>query len=287
MIEKEVQFRKKRELGEIISSSFDFIKQEYKPVASLIVTYVLPFLVLYAIAQVYVQVKVVGSFDFSDPDLFADPDVMMANFVPFYKNIFLFSLFGIFVQSLLLGTYYSYIEIYVKKGKGNFDISEIKPYLFSNSLLALGAGFAIFIISMIGLSLCFLPGIYFANSLSVTAMIVIFERKGLGSALSRSWRLVNHQWWNTLLLNIVGIALVWAIGFIISIPTLLIGTPDLPLNGNGTGLDYYLDFHWILVGISSIASSLLMIVPFTFLAMQYFNLDERTRPESSDIQNIS
>ena len=61
-----------------------------------------------------VQIKISGKIDFSDSEK------ILANIGPLYKNIFLFSLFGLFVQSLLIGTYYSYIEIYIKKGKGNF-----------------------------------------------------------------------------------------------------------------------------------------------------------------------
>ena len=52
-------------------------------------------------------------------------------------------------------------------------------------------------ISFLGLMLCFLPGIYFANTFSVAAIAVVVEKKGIGQALSRSWKLVNFQWLNT------------------------------------------------------------------------------------------
>ncbi len=274
MIEKEIQFRKKRELGDILSDSFDFIKQEYKPVSTLIFTYVLPFLILYGIVQVYIQMKVIGNIDLSDPE------AMMANIGPIYLNMFLFSLFGIFVQSLLIGTYYSYIEIYVKKGKGNFDLSEIKPLLFSNSLLALGASFVVFIITMIGIIMCIIPGIYFANTFSIVVMIIIFEKKGLSNAMSRSWNLVNFQWWNTLLINIIGILIIMAVSFVLSIPAMLAGVTTTIIGIKETGTINYPDWYWVLTGISTVISSLLWIIPFTFLAMQYFNLDERTKPEN-------
>lgn len=275
MIEKEIQFRKKRELGDILSDSFEFIKQEYKPVSKLILTYVLPFLILYGIVQVFIQMKVIGNIDLSDPE------ALLANIGPIYKNIFLFSLFGIFVQSLLIGTYYSYIEVYIKKGKGNFDISEIKPHLFSNSLLALSAGFAVFILTMIGIVLCIVPGIYFANTFSIAAMVLLFERKGLGNAMSRSWKLVNFQWWNTLLLNIIGIIIIWAAGYVLSLPAMLAGITTTITAVKEMGTIDYPNWYWVLFGISTIISSLLWIIPFTFLAMQYFNLDERTKSENT------
>ena len=274
MIEKEIQFRKKRELGDILSDSFEFIKQEYKPISSLILTYVLPFLILYGIVQVYFQMKVMATIDFTDPE------TIMANIGPFYTNLFLFSLFGVFVQSLLIGTFYSYIEIYVKKGKGNFDLSDIKPLLFSNSLLALIASVVVFIISMAGAVMCIVPGIYFANTFSIVVMIIIFEKKGLGNAMSRSWSLVNTQWWNTLLLAIIGIVLIWAVSFLLTIPAMLAGVTTTVIGIKETGTFDFPAWYLVLTGISSVISSLLWILPSTFFAMQYFNLDERTKPEN-------
>ncbi len=274
MIEKEIQFRKKRELGDIASDSFEFLKQEYKPISKLIMTYVLPFLILYGIVQVFIQMKVIGNIDLTDPE------ALLANIGPVYKNIFLFSLFGIFVQSLLIGTYYSYIEIYIKKGKGNFDLSEIKPQLFSNSLIALGAGFVVFIITMIGVVMCIVPGIYFANTFSIVVMIALFERKGLGNAMSRSWNLVNSQWWNTLLINIIGIVIIWAAGFVLTLPAMLAGITTTIVAIKDTGTIDYPNWYWVMTGVSTIISSLLWIIPATFIAMQYFNLDECSKSEN-------
>jgi len=272
MTEKEIQFRKRRELGDVLSDSFSFLKQEYKPISSLIITYVLPFLILYGIVNVYVQMKVFVNFDFTDQE------ELMKNIGPFYANVFLVSLFGVFVQSLLVGTYYSYIEIYVKKGKGNFDLSEIKPLLFSNSLLALGAGIVVYLLVIAGTILCFVPGFYFANTFSLTSIIIIFERKGLGNALSRSRFLVHKQWWNTLLINIIGILIIIAVGFVFSIPGIITGFTTTLTNLNDGGAVEYPNWYWVYTAISTAVSSLLWIVPFTFWAMQYFNLDEQTKP---------
>ena len=274
MIEKEIQFRKKRELGDILTDTFEFIKQEYKPVAQLIITYVLPFLILQGVVQVYFQQKMFGLIDFSDPE------TLLANLGPFYSNLLLISLFSLFVQSLLIGTYYSYIEIYVKKGKGNFDLSEIKPLLFSNSLLALSASFVVFIITMLGLMLCFVPGIYFANTFSIVVIIIVFEKKGLSNAMSRSWKLVHTQWWNTLLLGIIGIIIIWVTSYIFTLPGTLTGITKTIKGIQEAGTIEYATWYWVLTGISTVVSSLLWIIPFTFFAMQYFNLDERSKPNN-------
>ncbi len=134
MTENPIQFIKKREFGEIIVDSFLFLKQEHKTILKLIVLYVLPFVVLHAIVAVYFQKNILFKMDFSDPE------TLMSNLRPVYLNLLLFSLFGIFVQAMLIGTYYSYIETYIKKGPGNFDFNEVTEQLFANGLLALKAG---------------------------------------------------------------------------------------------------------------------------------------------------
>jgi len=270
MTEKEIQFRKKREIGDIFSDSFQFLKQEYKPVSKLVLIYVLPFMLLYGVVQVYLQRNIISKIDFTDTE------ALLANIGPVYLNVFLFALFGLFVQSLLIATYYSYIEVYVKQGKGNFELSEITPQLFSNGLLAIGASLVIFIVVMFGLVLCIIPGIYFANTFSIVIIILIFEKKGLGNALIRSTLLVKSDWWNTFLINIVGIVIIWTAGFLMSIPSILTGLSAGVFNQGQIPAEYP-DWYWVLIGASTVVSSILWIIPYTFLAFQCFNLDERTK----------
>jgi len=270
MTEKEIQFRKKREIGDIFSDTFAFIRQEYKPISKLIAVYVLPFMVLYGFVQIYLQKNLISKIDFTDPE------ALLAVIGPVYLNVFLFSLFGLFVQSLLIATYYTYIDAYVKKGKGNFDLAEITPELFSNGLLAIGASLVIFMVVIFGLILCIILGIYFANTLSIVFIILFFERKGLGNALMHSALLVKSDWWNTFLINVIGVILIWTVSFIMSIPTMITGFSAGLFNQSQTPVEYP-DWYWVSIGISTVISSLLWIVPYTFLAFQYFNLEERAK----------
>ena len=270
MTEKEIEFRKKREIGDIFTDSFEFIRQEFKPISKLVAIYVLPFMLLYGMVQVYLQKNVISKIDLTDTE------TLLENIGPLYLNVFLFLLFGIFVQALLIATYYSYIEVYVKKGKGNFDLAEITPLLFSNGLLAIGASLVTSIIVMFGIILCIIPGIYFANTLSIAFIILIFEKKGLGNALIRSALLVKLQWWNTFLINIVGLIIIWTVSFIMSIPTMIAGLSVSIFSPSQTPTEFP-DWYWVLIGISTVVSSILYIITYTFLAFQYFNLDEHAK----------
>ena len=278
MEQKNIQFQKEREVGVIISDSFAFLKQEIKPISRLVLLYVLPFMVLYAIAQIYMQINILGKIDLTDQE------ALMQNIGPALPSLFMFSLFGLFIQSLIIGTFYSYIEAYVKTGKGNFELIDISSKFFSNSLLALGASFIFAIISIFGLIMCFLPGFYFANTFSLLFIIAIYEKKGLNDALSRSWKLVNSQWWNTLVLNLAGIVLIWLVGIIVSSPLLLSDFTN-NLSMSSVEIQDYPTWYWVVTGLSSIISMTFYIIPFTFQAFQYFNLKEREDPTLSVDQN--
>lgn len=271
MEQKKIQFQQKREIGVIISDSFDFLKQEIKPISRLVLIYVLPFVILYAVGQVYLQRNVLSGIDLGNQEK------LMENIGPFYKNLFVFLFFGLFIQSLLVGTYYSYIEAYIKLGKGNFEFTDISSKFFANSLLAMGANLVFAIVMFFGIIMCVIPGIYFANTFSLLVFIFIYEKKNLSDALSRSWKLVNTQWWNTLVLNLLGIAIVWLAGMFMSIPGMLLGSDNM-FSGVQTEPIEYPTWFWLLTGISTTISTILLIIPFTFQAFQYFNLEERENP---------
>lgn len=272
MNNKEIQFNKRRDLSLVMSDSFDFLKQEAKPIAKVIAVYVLPFILLYAGAQIYFQRNVLSNFDLSNPDN------IMENIGPFYLNLFIFMLFGLFIQSLLIGTFYSYIEAYIKLGRGNFSLSDISTKFFTNSLLALAANLLFAIIVFFGMIFCLIPGIYFANTLSLVVFIFIFERKGISDAMSRSWKLVNLQWWNTFGINILGLLIVYAIGMVISLPSIILGVGTSMFSVNEVNPLEFPDWYWVLTGLSSVITTALLIIPFTFIVFQYFNLKEIDSP---------
>ncbi|QIA07736.1 hypothetical protein [Draconibacterium halophilum] len=278
MEQKEIRFRKQRDLGVIISDSFDFLKQESQALLRMIGIYVLPFIVLYAGAQVYFQRNVLSQFDLSNPES------LMADIGPFYLNLFMFMFFGLFVQSLLVGTYYSYLEAYIKHGKGNFKLADISPNFFSNSFLALGANLIFVIIVFFGAMMFIVPGLYFANTLSLIVFILIFEKKGIGDAMSRSWKLVNSSWWNTLLLNLIALIIVYVVGLVLSIPSMIMGISSTIFSSEMTNPTDYPNWFWVLNGISSVVTTTLLIIPFTFQAFQYFNLSERNDPTTTPTQ---
>lgn len=268
----EIQFRKKREAGDIFGDSFLFLKQEIKPLSKLFALYVLPFVLIYAVLQVYMQKEIMSRIDVSDPEM------IMANLKPIYLNLLTASLFGLFVNALLAGTLYTYIDFYIKKGKGNFEIHEITGVLFSNSLMTLSAIFLLFAITAFGITIFIIPGIYFANTLSLSLFIVIFEKKGMGNAFLRSWYLVNKQWWNTFLINFSGLLIIWITGLFFLIPAMIADFAASLTGAQQGGAVEYSQWYWLAKGVSVTVSTVFSVIIYTFIAFQYFNIDEITKP---------
>lgn len=264
----EIQFNKRRDTGTIITDTFSFLRQELKSLSGLILIYVFPFIILYSYGQVAVMMKLSIAVDLSDPEQ------LIQNFWPVYLNLLLISLFGIFVQSLYIGAYYTYIETYIKKGKGNFRLTDFSHYLFSNTLSILGTSLIILIIVILGLFLFIVPGIYFANSLSLAIFVVLIEKKGIGNALLKSIQLVKIRWWDTFFLNLTGIVLVLAVGIIFSIPAYLAGFSPSVFSVKGDTQTEFPQWYWILTGINAVISSLFHIILYTFYIFQYYNLSK-------------
>jgi hypothetical protein len=269
-------FMQKREPGDIINATLVFLRSEYKPLLKLTAIYVLPFMVLFAATQVFLQIKLTEAAEVITE---LEPERLVQELGGLYGNFLIIIFFNVFVQSLFVALVYSYVQLYLEKGKGNFSEAEVSNLLFPNSLKAITAGFAVTIISLIGLIFCILPGIVIANSLSLAVFISIYENKGLGDSLTRSWALIKNQWWITLSLNIIGILVVWLISITVTLPAVFYDY----FGGTGTTVSDEVaqipQWRWWLSGLSVLVSAVAAIIPFMFLVFQYFNLTEREKEE--------
>ena len=206
-----------------------------------------------------------------------EPSEMLGQLAGIYKKYFLLLVFNIFVQSLFMAVIYSYIHAYLDRGKGNFTSSEITSAFFTNAYISLGTSLVVGFISIIGFILCIVPGILFLNSLSLAVFIAIYERKGIGYSLARSWNLVKLQWWGTLLLNLIGILISQGVAMVLSAPASL-GHESKVIFEQGESLRQAAsDWRvWVFL-FSSVVGSLLSMISLVFLAFQYFNLKEREK----------
>jgi hypothetical protein len=272
-----IDFSRKRETVEIIADSFVFLRTESRQLLKITAVYILPFLIIYTAAQLYMQSKYAGFLELA---LKKEPDQLVREAGPFYLNLLITLGFNVFVQSLFCAVIFTYVQAYIFKGRNNFSLQDITPVFFTNTLFTLATGFTVTIASLSGLFLCIIPGIILANSLSLAVFIAVYERKGVMNALIRSWYLVRGHWWGTLGLNMLGILIIWITGNILSLPVALAGGENIFSSPPGGIKEMASDWRWWMAGGSILFSTVASVVSYLFWALQYFNLSVREKEAS-------
>ncbi len=270
-MEKEyINFKEERDFGQVLNATFQFIGQEFKPLGQVILIYVLPFIIL---ASVVTGVFINNTFNWArliqDPESFAE----VGNIIGGAGGVWILSMLSYLF--LLLGVY-SYISLYVEKGRGNFQKEDVWKKMTQNILPVVGTGIVVGLLVVIGFAFCIVPGIYFAVSLSMIFIIIIYEKQSFGDAFSRSFQLTKLQWWWTLLLLIVVTIITSVLSGIVSFPVGInaiiqglhaVQEGDMPT-------DFFGPFGTAYLVIANIISYLLYIIIYVAISFQYFNLVE-------------
>lgn len=272
-MEKTFEFRQIRDLGAVISHSFDFIKLEYKRLGKALLVYVLPFLVVTGIIQVLVQRSFYGNY-MQTLEGGTDP---LASFKS--GTIFITYLLQAINYTILSSVVLLFLFLHQKKD-ADFKIEEIWPSLFKVGLKLFFAMIVIAIICTMATAFFIIPGIYLGIVFSLVGPVIVFEETGLGTAINRSFQLIKDNWWKTFGILIIGIFIYYIFTVVISLPLIIFGafktfsaiseqtTPDLFNTG-------YLISNTIISIIQTLGYSLLII----FISIQYFSLLElKERP---------
>lgn len=262
-----IQFKQKRELGEIINATFKFIRENYKPLFKYLVSLVGPsFILLIAALSYYtytVPASILQSMDFSSGD--------------FIIGFALLALTLLIYYSYLYATIYHYIKSYMKH-EGETDETEIRTgvkndfgkllILFFVSAIIMFAGFVLFII----------PGIYLFVPLSLVSAIMIFKQTNLTDTISYAFTLIKDNWWMTFITLIVTGLLVYIIGLVFQIPLIIYTLVKMmTMVQEGSAADMALDSDWVLIVLQVLASLIQYIlysISVIVIAFIYFSLNE-------------
>jgi hypothetical protein len=269
-----VNFTQRREPGEIIQATITFLRSEYKNLFRLTAIYILPFMVLFAIAQVLLQIKISDAAKLI-PD--TEPELLFQELGRFYGNFMIIIFFNTFVLALFAALIYSYVTEYIEKGRGHVSDVAISGQLYHHSARAILAAITVTVLSLTGLMFFIIPGILIANSLSLAVFISVFEKRGTVYSISRSWALVRQQWWATLSLNIIGVLFIWLASITATLPVYLHGLFTVT---DPATEEVIPQWRWWVSGISIVISSMAAVFPMVFMAFHYFNLRAREKEQN-------
>jgi len=284
-MENGVDFKKPRDFGSVFTTTFVFLKQEFRQLGLAILYYAFPFILISAISLILFMNRF--------KPFITNPEAIPSS--GFLKEImfFYFLMLLIFLISnvLLVSTVNNYIALYIEKGRGNFSAADVSGRIGSNFWQILFTVILTGIMIAIGYLFCFFPGIYLSVSLCFVYIAIAYEKKGFGDAISRSFEISYVQWWWTLLLLIVIYLILFIVAlipysiFLVSI----IGSLPIP-EGNETFspdklIELIRKFSYF-IAVLVIISSLLSVIPMIGIALQYMSsIAIKARDNEIQIQN--
>lgn len=284
MILKDINFKQERDFGDLFNATFSFLGQEFKKLGTAVLYFVVPFLLLAAIAMTFYSVKAqeMQQTILADPkNPFAVFSVMGALFG--YVGVAI--LLSMIASTMLFGTVYGYIKLYVEKGSGGFTLADVWAQATKN-FFRLFLGLVVTgIVFVIGFILCIIPGIYIGVALSIVFCIMIFEEMSYFDSFSRSMKLINKNWWFTFGVLIVMIIMLYILQVLISLPAMLFGLKSIFTNithiktGQNPIPSLSLSFY-IVNALTNLVTQLLSVIPIVLSAFLYFSTVEKIEKPS-------
>ena len=206
-----IQFKKQHELGEILSLTFKFLRQNYKAAGKIFIKIVGPaFLLLIAAATYYAWSSIGTSF-------FSTSGIEGSDFL---LSFGLMMLAYMLYVSTMTGTIYHIILSYINN-QGEIVSSEVTAGMKADFGKLLLLTLISWILIFAGMILFIIPGIYLFVPLSLTTAILVFRREGVMESISQAFRLIKENWWMTFAtLLCIGI-IVYLISLVFQLPFII------------------------------------------------------------------
>ncbi|MBU2919922.1 hypothetical protein KO504_01085 [Winogradskyella psychrotolerans] len=273
-----IEFRKQRDFSSILSDTFGFIRNEFKPFIKTVVNIAGPAIVVFMIALAaynYVSGDILNFSSFGEPS-FNSSSVFVIITTAFFYLISAIAAYILTVASVLF-----YIKSYVDN-KGLVDPTEVKTNVHKSFWSFLGLSFLKGITLFIAALLCFLPVLYAMIPMAIVFSIYVFEpKRSTSDAYSQSFKLVNIDFWTAFGAFLILGIIYYVLGMVFSIPTViytLISTGIFsgeidPANMSSFSQDPILIFFNVLNTFFQFFLNIILIVGGAII---YFHLHEKT-----------
>lgn len=264
----QLEFKKRRDFGQVINDTFTFMRQNFKPLIKTYFTFCGLFVLASMAAMLMQQYKVANIINASDNSGISDSYGFKSLYNVEYFLSILFSLAGYASTTVAV---LSYIAIYIQKGNKTPTIDEVWSYfkyyffrVFGNSLLLL---------LMLGVSFlcCLVPGFWLFPFVAMMFPIMVIENGSLGYSFNRSFKIIKDNFWVTFGTLIVVWIIVYACMSMVVLPTSLLSMIGL-FSHKGPHMNV------TLAMITTVLQSLCQvftIIPIITITLVYFSLVEQ------------
>ncbi|WP_340198928.1 hypothetical protein [Ascidiimonas sp. W6] len=275
MTKAKIEFKKQREIGEIITDTFAFIRQEFKNYFGTIIKMVGPYLLI-AIAGIGCYLYSLGSL--------VNIQMLESNFS---ETDLIFLIIGVIF--LLVGgiaTYalsYSVTLNYIKSYENNNGVviqEEIRKGVRDSFWGIIGLGVLVFIMMSVGIMLCCFPGIYLWVPLTLSFSLLVFRNLSVTDAISDSFSLIKNEWWMTFITMFVVWLIMAIASYAFSMPAIIYSWVKMGISageGDFANGDFFIkDPVYIALNlVSYFFQYFLNLVTLITSVLIYFNLNEK------------
>lgn len=264
MYKPDLEFQKQHDFSEKINSTFTFWRQNFSKLGYALLMYSAPFFIL---AFVLLSLLI--------NHVFMNFTQTTGTGTGFMQSSLIF--YGVFTILLMLGytmvicVLYSYIKLYVERGKANFGSQDIWEVARENYFKTLLLQFIYISLVTLGVVLCIIPGIYISVVLFPVFFIAIYEDSDAFTAIKRCFSLHKGYWWQTFAVLLVIYLIIAFVSQIFIIPPYF-ATIFMTLNDFSPKTIIYIVLVFTFIYI--IGLMLVYTIPLIVIALQYFNIVE-------------
>jgi hypothetical protein len=273
-----IDFKKQRDFGLLLTDTFGFIRNEFKPFLKTILTISAPVLVLFLIAMAFYTYT---AGDLLDLDGYFSGNGFIGLVNPF---IIIISAFAYLISALLAYIFTAssalhYIKSYIENN-GDVNVAEVKQTVYNTFWGYLGLGVLKWMTLLFALVLCVFPVLYAMVPMFIVFSIFIFEaNRGATDTFGYSFYLVNQDFWLSLGTMIVLGILMYVLSFVFAIPTLIYTYAKMGVFSgefDPANMESIADPIYILLNLFSTFFQLLLnLILVVASALLYFHLNEK------------
>ncbi len=259
-----IELRRIRDFGQLISDSFTFLKENFKPLFKALFIICGFFILLGTVSSVFSYLKMSSVFTY-DINSYSSESRTISYLISAFINVFIIVLTQAFIYLVTL----CYISVYVEKKNSTPGFPEIWGYFRYYFLRVLGSSILMFLLIAAGLICCIIPGIYLSVVFYLIIPIIVIENSSFGYAFNKSFKLIKSNWWLVFGVIFIMSLIIGVAGSIASIPISI-----LTVGGRFFATKTYTLPLIIIFSILKNVLLLLYVLPAIAVSLCYLSLSE-------------
>ncbi len=279
-----IEFRKVRTVGDVINVTFQFLRENFRPLGKALLYIVGPLVLLTSAFMALFQVQFFGEWLGVSTQ---GEEEMLAFFTSILGTLGLAMVLSIVTNIVLMAVLLSYIQHYQERKSGDISVDEMWTAtkanfgkLFVTSLLLMLVLFVpipIVIIPCLGAVAYLVWMVYAGFTFSIMYPMRIEESIGALDAFSRARALIKGRFWPTAGVIFLAYLIFYVVSNAFGIPAMIVGFlyGFHALEGEVDGSMIYQVVLGVSTVLQTVASVLLACIPLTAIAFQYYSLVEQ------------